>query len=79
MKKRKLLILFISIGLWYPFSNLYSSDIFDEDDFLTLTINAYADSLSNLLPMGSTVFIKDHSDFNGVTSYFGKYLSLIHI
>jgi len=46
------------------------------DDILSKTIYSYADSLSQLLPVGSTVFINDHSDFNGVTSYFGKYVAV---
>jgi TolB-like protein len=46
------------------------------DDILSKTIYSYADSLSQLLPVGSTVFINDHSDFNGVISYFGKYVAV---
>jgi len=46
------------------------------DDILSKTIYSYADSLSHLLPVGSTVFINDHSDFNGVISYFGKYVAV---
>jgi len=47
-----------------------------DNDILSKTIYSYADSLSQLLPIGSTVFINDHSDFNGVTSYFGKYVAI---
>ena len=53
-----------------------SSDIVAGDDILSKTIQSYADSLGHLLPVGSTVFINDHSDFNGVTSYFGKYVAV---
>ena len=76
MKSHKLLILFISIGLWSCIPPTTSSEMVNENDILTLTINSYADSLSNLLPIGSTVFINDHSDFNGVISYFGKYVAV---
>ncbi len=48
----------------------------DEDyDMLSKEIHTYADSLAQLIPIGSSVYIADHSDFDGLTSYFGKYVA----
>ena len=45
-----------------------------EPDMLTKEIHSYADSLAQLIPIGSAVFIADHADFDGMTSYLGKYV-----
>ena len=71
-----LLLFFICLGLWSCIPPTSSSNMVKGDDILSKTIYSYADSLSQLLPVGSTVFINDHSDFNGVTSYFGKYVAV---
>lgn len=73
---KHLTLLFIGLGLWSCIPPTSSSDMVKSDDILSMTIYSYADSLSQLLPVGSTVFINDHSDFNGVISYFGKYLAV---
>ena len=75
-KHLTLLLFFICLGLWSCIPPTSSSNMVKDNDILSKTIYSYADSLSQLLPIGSTVFINDHSDFNGVTSYFGKYVAV---
>lgn len=53
-----------SLGARFCIPPTTSSKMVNENDFLTLTINSYANSLSNLLPIGSTVFINDHSEYS---------------
>ncbi|MBT7825734.1 MAG: hypothetical protein HN600_04000 [Bacteroidetes bacterium] len=72
--KQILIILGLFIWSCVP-PTILTNDVKGED-ILTITINAYADSLSQFIPIGSTVFINDHSDFNGVTSYFGKFVAV---
>ena len=44
-------------------------------DILSQEIQSYADSIDLLIPIGSSVYIAEHSDFNGKTSFFGKYFA----
>ena len=44
-------------------------------DILNKEIQSYADSINLLIPIGSSVYIAEHSDFNGKTSFFGKYFA----
>ncbi|MBT5215859.1 hypothetical protein HOM13_03930 [Candidatus Woesearchaeota archaeon] len=74
--KIKLLLYFIILGSWSCIPPTSSTNMVKDNDILSKTIYSYADSLSQLLPIGSTVFINDHSDFNGVISYFGKYVAV---
>jgi len=70
------ILLILGFCFWSCVPPTISTNGVKGDDILTNTINSYADSLSQLLPIGSTVFINDHSDFNGVTSYFGKFVAI---
>ena len=38
-------------------------------------IYSYADSLSLEIPLGSSVYIADHTDFGGLSSYFGGFVA----
>ena len=38
-------------------------------------IYKYADSLAFEIPLESSVYIADHTDFGGLTSYFGGYVA----
>ena len=72
----KQILLILGFCFWSCVPPTISTNSVKDDDILTNTINSYADSLSQFLPIGSTVFINDHSDFNGVTSYFGKFVAV---
>ena len=66
MVNRLLLILFIGL----VFSN--------EDEItnpLLKELHVYADSLSLEIPLGSSVYIADHTDFGGLSSYFGGFVA----
>ena len=63
----KRLILMMSVGFLLAEEN--------DMDVLTKEIQAYSDSIKLLIPIGSSVYIAEHSDFNGKTSYFGKYFA----
>ena len=54
--------------------SLYGSD--DEgSNPLLKEIESYADTLSLEIPLGSTVYIADHTDFGGLSSYFGGFVA----
>ncbi len=72
----KQLLLIIGFCCWFSIPQTVFAQTINGDDILTSAIYSYTDSLSELLPIGSTVFINDHSDFNGVTSYFGKFVAM---
>ena len=40
-----------------------------DKDILSQEIQSYADSIDLLIPIGSSVYIAEHSDFNGKTSF----------
>ena len=63
----KRLILMISVGFLIAEEN--------DMDILNKEIQSYADSINLLIPIGSSVYIAEHSDFNGKTSFFGKYFA----
>ena len=66
MLNRLILILFI--GLVYGDGDKITNPLLKE-------LNAYADSLSLEIPLGSSVYIADHTDFGGLSSYFGGFVA----
>ena len=66
MLNRLILILFI--GLVYGDGDKITNPLLKE-------LHAYADSLSLEIPLGSSVYIADHTDFGGLSSYFGGFVA----
>ena len=66
MLNRLILILFI--GLLHGDEEKITNPLLKE-------IHAYADSLSLEIPLGSSVYIADHTDFGGLSSYFGGFVA----
>ena len=66
MLNRLLIILFI--GLVHGNEEKITNPLLKE-------IHAYADSLSFEIPLGSSVYIADHTDFGGSSSYFGGFVA----
>ncbi|OUX31056.1 MAG: hypothetical protein CBE24_05740 [bacterium TMED264] len=66
MLNRLILILFI--GLVYGDNDKITNPLLNE-------LHAYADSLSLEIPLGSNVYIADHTDFGGFSSYFGGFVA----
>ena len=66
MLNRLLIILFI--GLAHGNEEKITNPLLKE-------IHAYADSLSFEIPLGSSVYIADHTDFGGSSSYFGGFVA----
>ena len=62
------LILLLFIGLVYGDGDEISNPLLKE-------LHAYADSLSLEIPLGSSVYIADHTDFGGLSSYFGGFVA----
>ena len=66
MLNRLILILFI--GLVSVMRDKITNPLLKE-------LHAYADSLSLEIPLGSSVYIADHTDFGGLSSYFGGFVA----
>ena len=54
--------------------SLYGNDD-KEPNLLLNEIKNYADTLSLEIPLGSSVYIADHTDFGGLSSYFGGFVA----
>ena len=66
MLNRVLLILLV--GFVYTEDDKTANPLLEE-------IHSYADTLSLEIPLGSSVYIADHTDFGGSSTYFGRFVA----